>query len=102
MLTKRHLAVLRAALQFFDEEMIPHGQDAMQYYFNAPPAEELKPGEVRELRDILLECELRYACCDLTASRLISQELSASVEDPLNMAISQAGQVATILLTARH
>ena len=98
MVTKRHLAVLRAALQFFDEEMIPHAQDDMQYYFDPPLGDELKAEEIRELRDILKGCELRYACCDLTASRLIGPELSASLDEALSLIDREDYRVVTVLL----
>ncbi len=98
MLTKRHLAVLRAALQFFDEEMTPHGAHALRHYFDKPLREALKPEEVRELRDLLRRSELLYACYDPIDSRLIGPELSATAEAALAMATTQNGMVATVVL----
>lgn len=98
MLTKRHLAVLRAALQFLDDKLMPHGAKALRHYFDEPLREALMPQEVRELRDLLRHGELRYACYDPVTSRLMGPELSATVEAALAMSIAQNGLIATIVL----
>jgi hypothetical protein len=97
-ITKRHLAVLRAALQYFDEEMSPHGQHVMRHYFDEPIGEELTTREIQELRDFLRGCDLRYACCDQAATRVIRSELSITIEEACAVIDGQLGQIAAVLL----
>ncbi len=98
MLTRRHLAVLRAALQFFDEEIMPHGVRAMRPYFDEPLRGALKPLEVRELRTFLRDCELKYASYDPKSARLNSPELSPSVKEARSTTVDPASQIAVVLL----
>lgn len=89
MLTKRHLAVLRAALQFFDEELTPHGSAAVQPYFDEPLSPVLKPQETHQLRDFLRTCELRYVGYDPIASQLVAPELTTTLEEALALAATR-------------
>ena len=57
-LTTFHLAVLRAAVLFFEEELCPHGVDVMRPYFDEPLPSAPSAGELRELRRFLQRCEL--------------------------------------------
>jgi len=98
LLTKRHLAVLRAALQYFDEELIPHGMEAMQPYFDQPLDGELNNEEVQRLRAFLRNCKLRYACCDSKRRNLISPKLSFNVKGVHNISAGKTVHVAAVLL----
>ncbi len=98
MLTRRHLAVLRAALQYFDEELMPHGIGAMRPYFDEPLNVELKTPEMRELQKLLRDCELKYACYDPTSSQLTGSELSKSAEDARLITAHPASRIAVVLL----
>lgn len=98
MITKRHLAVLRAALQYFDEEMSPHGQHVMRHYFDEPMGDELQTNEIQDLRDFLRTCELRYACCNQAATKVIRTELSNTAEEAFAIIASHIGRVATVML----
>ena len=100
MLTKRHLAIIRAALQFFDEEMSPHGSDVARPYFKEPLEEELESGEVRRLRGLLETAELRYLCREETGPMVPSLELLTfeQVQETPNLF---DGRVATVLLISR-
>ena len=98
MLTKRHLAVLRAALQFFDEELVPHGLRTMRPYFDEPLHRKLKPFEVRELRTFLRDCELKYVGYDPTSARLTSPKLSKSADKARLVTVDPASQIAVVLL----
>ena len=98
MLTQTHLAVLRAALQFFDEELGPHGINAMRPYFDEPHDDEISRRDLAQLRDILRTCEVRYVCCDLTGTRVMHTGLHASADVARSFAADQVDQVATVLL----
>lgn len=98
MLTRRHLAVLRAALQFFDEELMPHGLRTMRPYFDEPLHRTLKPSELRELRAFLRDCELKYVGYDPASGRLTSPKRSLSAEKTRLGTGDPASQIAVILL----
>lgn len=100
MLTKRHLAIIRAALLFFDEEMSPHDPDVARPYFEEPLEEELAIGEVRQLQELLQTVELRYLCCEETEATVPSQEL-LTFEQVQNIPNLFDKHLATVLLTSR-
>jgi len=98
LLTKRHLALIRAALLFFDEEMSPHGPAVARPYFEVPLDRDLAPEEAEQLRQLLQTCELKYACGDSSGTHLLSPELTASVEKARNVALAHSGRLVTVLL----
>ena len=100
MLTRSQLAVLRAALQFFDEELGPHGINAMRPYFDKPPDEEISRSDLTKLRDLLRTCEVRYVCCDLAGTQVMHTGLHASADIARSFAARHVDQVATVLLMA--
>jgi len=100
LLTKRHLAIIRAALLFFDEEMSPHSPDVARPYFEEPLERELAADEVGQLRELLRTVELRYLCCNRTGVTVPSQEL-LTFELALNVENSLNDRLATVLLTSR-
>ncbi|SFJ51774.1 hypothetical protein [Planctomicrobium piriforme] len=97
MLTTRHLAVIQAALQFFDEEFSPHEPDISAPYFDKPLSTPLTAEEVRQLRTALQSCRLAYAVCDLQGEEFLELQLEPSLER-VTTAAAQAGRVATVLL----
>lgn len=101
MLTRSHLAVLRAALQFFDEELMPHGVGVMRPYFDEPLNAKPTTSEIRELREFLRDCELQYACCDPASNRLTNSQLSESVEESRLLVADPASPIAVVLLPPR-
>lgn len=61
-LTSEQLAVIRAALQFWAEEVCPHGFDAALPYFDeVVDSTVVSTDEVTQLRRRLQCCELQYA-----------------------------------------
>lgn len=101
MLTKSHLAVLRAALQYFDEELGPHGMDIMWPYFEEEPAVAWTSVEIRELQRFLRDCELRYVGYVPATGELSSPFLSPSVDALLSSVTDPSIQVATVVLSPR-
>lgn len=95
MLTKSDLALIRAALLFFDEEMSPHGIEVMRPYFDETPVREFVDGEIRRLRDCLQSCTLAYVGCDPATMTLATTEpfLDLEVSNPEH----QSAEIATIL-----
>lgn len=60
MLKPLHLATIRAALQFWAEEMCPHGSEAMRPYLPAETTQVLSAEEVLEVRSLLTTPRIRY------------------------------------------
>lgn len=63
-LTSKHLAVIRAALEYWDDEMSPHDPSISTAYFDEP----IGSGDwikdlVMELRTGPPTCRLRYVLC---------------------------------------
>ena len=81
MLTPSHLAVIRAALKFWDEEMSPHDSGIYAPYFDEPivTGDWIKPA-VQSLRAQLSSCQLRYAACSPDGAALASDKLFESLE----------------------
>ncbi len=98
MLTQSHFAVLRAALQFFDEELGPHGINAMRPYFEGPPDNEISRSDLAQLRDMLRTCEVRYVCCDLAGTQVMHTGLYGSADIAGSFAADHVDRVATVLL----
>ncbi|WP_437222714.1 hypothetical protein SH661x_002906 [Planctomicrobium sp. SH661] len=97
MLTSRHLAVIRAALMFFDEEMSPHGANVSEPYFDELLDPPLAVDETRELRDLVSHCELMYACCDRAPGLLLHPELFSSL-DEAELSAMEPGQCVVSVL----
>lgn len=98
MLTRRHLAVIRAALQFFDEEFMPHGARAMRPYFDEPLRGTLKPLEIQSLRAFLRDCQLKYAGYDRVSGRLTDLKPSLSAKRVRRKTSDLGSQIAVVLL----
>lgn len=96
-MTKSHLALIRAALQYFDEEMSPHGNRVMRPYFDEPLAAEFAEGEILELRTRLKNCVLAYVRCDARTMILATTEPSLDIGDIGPNAGGQPAEIATIL-----
>ncbi len=91
------MALIRAALQYFDEEMSPHGARVMRPYFDEPLAAEFAEGEIRQLRHRLTNCKLAYTCGNASTMTLATTQLSLNWEDVLQNPDGQPAEIATIL-----
>lgn len=80
LLIPQHLEILRAALQFFDEEMSPHGVDAIANYVDLSLYGPVTPQHIQHLRKMLDHCQLRYAGYDRRTLNLTSNSLFESQE----------------------
>ena len=54
MVTRRHLAVIRVAIQYFREELGPHGAAAFQPYRDGPVSEAATPSGMRRPGGVFL------------------------------------------------
>jgi hypothetical protein len=101
MLTVSHLAVIRAALKFWDEEMSPHDPAIYTGYFDEPigTGDWIKPA-VQSLRAQLSSCQLRYAACSPDGAALASDHLFESVEKTQGAFPAGTVQIAAVLIFA--
>jgi len=99
MLTPSHLAVLRAALQFGDEEMSPHDPAVAAAYFDEPTGDGqwIQP-TVTYLRSHLPTCQLRYAACSADGETLVSPQLFLTPEEARKAPPSETAAIATVLI----
>ena len=97
MLTQKHLALIRAALLFFDEENSPHGPPVIAKYVDETLDDELTASDVAELRTLLQGCQLRYVCCDPTVTRLIGNRIYESIEGAKRRLSDPNDRVVTVL-----
>lgn len=89
-LTAEQVTVIRAALQFWEEEMSPHGLDAGRGYFDAEVTEASVSCEaIRNLRRQLQLCDLSYL--------QISADGSFNPENEPEILNSAGGKIATLL-----
>jgi hypothetical protein len=79
LLTPRHLATLRAALQFWKEEMGSHSVEFMQPYFDVDTIEPLTIEEITAL-DRQLKSDVRYVICDPQREQIDNTTLFTDVE----------------------
>ncbi|MCG6157267.1 methyltransferase [Rubinisphaera margarita] len=92
-LTDDDLVLLRAALQFWSEELEPHGPSTWQPYLDRQI--QVRRGRCAELRQTLLNCELRYAAVERDADRFKQVALYHS---PLAAALSATSDDAVVAL----
>lgn len=79
MLTHRHLALIRAALQFFDEEIVPHGRKTIRMYLDAPLGRTPTSAEIQELRSDLKKVTVKYGRYQARRRQLSDTGLSHSI-----------------------
>jgi len=73
LLTAKHLAIVRAALTFWDEEMSSVDESIYQHYFHSSDkAKRFTPFDVAEARRYFNGVELNYALCEKQTGMFIS------------------------------
>lgn len=60
MLTADELATIRAALRYWTDEIVPHGQSAAKNYFDSPDTTMLKRRDTDWLLERFTESEIRF------------------------------------------
>ena len=98
MLTSHDLAVLRAAVTYFEEELGPHGVEAMRPYFADPVPEIWSPRDLTRLREFLTTCQLRYVACNTSGEGSIEATFSGSVSELLEQVTTPSIRVGAVLI----
>ncbi len=79
MLTQRHLALIRAALQYFDEELVPHGMLAWRPYLDDHLEGDVTSLEVQQLRFYLRQATVKYGSFDQQTGLMIKTRLADTI-----------------------
>ena len=101
MLTEKHLALVRAALKFFDEEMSPSGTNALLPYLDDQgKAANVDISDVAQTRNFFDSVDMGYVLVDSTGILVESQRLiPASPSVALNFQ-SDLSLLAVVLIPA--
>lgn len=100
-LTAKHLAVVRAALEYWNDEMSPHDPNIYTAYFDEPIGNgEWVKDLVTELRTRLPTCRLRYVLCSPEGTTLADDQLHESLDEAQNALTRSPALIATALITA--
>lgn len=96
MLDQNQLLTICAALQFWEEEMCPHGETELSGYFPPGNVVVLPAAQVRQMRERLMNCNLRHGVpqpAKSPTSVLLHAEFQTSHRDE-----SQASQSVAVLI----
>ena len=96
MLTSREIETIRAALQFWREEICPHGAEVARPYLESEDISPLTSEEVERLRQKLMAARVRYARVSPDGATVLDWNLFATEPDVLSE--TMPGIVATVLL----
>jgi len=99
LLTSHDLAVLRAAVTYFEEELGPHGVKAMRPYFADPVPGTWSTRDLTRLREFLSTCQMRYVACDQASLEVVDTKLYETVSELQALVSSQDCRVASALIT---
>ena len=99
MLSETHLAIIRAALKYLDEEMSPHGNAILQNYLHRQDSGiDVVAGDIPVTRAIMEQAELFHALQNLQTGLLSSTRLTpASVATELVWHSDQSRLVSVLI-----
>lgn len=98
MLTPKQLTVLRAALQYFQEELVPHGLDALRPYLDGPIEGDITAADVWQLQQFLRDAEIQYAAVSLTVPRRFDSMLYDTFSAASAACHEESWKVAAVLI----
>jgi hypothetical protein len=101
MLTAKDLALIRAALLFFQEENCTGNRSAMKHYFGSDSCRGVTAKTVQELRQRLETCQLRFTVFDQNKSRTVTEKLYRSATRANCAIYYHSHSVAAVLLSPR-
>ncbi|MCG8586262.1 MAG: hypothetical protein MI757_16265 [Pirellulales bacterium] len=96
MLTRQETETIRAALQFWREEICPHGEAAARHYLEIAGASPLSVTEIEELRDRFARSSLRYATLEPRHNQLADTKLYETAKHA--SAVAGVASVATVIM----
>lgn len=102
MLSRTHLAVLRAALQYFNEELGPHGLEAMQPYLDEAVEGDITAADIRQLQQFLREMEIKYVTLNALDGQPSEVTLYRTAEEAANASPERSGPVGVVLIPSKR
>lgn len=97
MLTAKDLALIRAALLFFQEENCMGDRSVMKYYFGSDSCRGITSKTVRGLRQRLSEHEVCFTLVDQSNNRLVTDRLYPSLLRAKRKITQRSQSVGTVL-----
>lgn len=99
MLKQHHLAVVRAALKYLDEEISPHGTEVLIHYLDDQnEASDATADHIKEARDFFDSVELNYVLVDSLAVYIESERLIPALSNQELSFQSDLSLLATVLV----
>ena len=81
MLSETHLAIIRAAVKFLDEEIAPHGNSTLRHYLHARDSGvDVVAGDIPVTRAVIEQAKLFHSLQDLQTGLLSSTRLIPASE----------------------
>ena len=74
MVTDKHLAVVRAALKFFVEEMAPHGNSFESYLDDLGNRLKVRSGDLKDAQEQFLNLRSRQVMLDIESNKLVMKQ----------------------------
>jgi hypothetical protein len=102
MLTEKHLAIVRAALKFLDEEMSPSGIDALFHYLDSEGQSiGVSLDDLQDARQFFGAVDLSYVLVDSTGVAIESERLIAASSNAELSFQSDLSLLASVLVPIR-
>ena len=99
MLKQHHLAVVRAALKYLDEEISPHGTEVLLHYLDEQnETSDATADHIVEARDFFDSVELNYAWVDSSGIYIESDRLIPAPTNSGQIFQSDLSLLATVLV----
>ena len=99
MLKQHHLAIVRAALKYLDEEISPHGTEVLLLYLDEQKeVSDATADHIKEARDFFDSVELNYALVDSLAVYIESERLIPALSNQELSFQSDLSQLATVFV----
>lgn len=99
MLSLEHLAVVRAALRYFDEGIVPHGDYALNDYLDLEGKRlDVRVEHIVEAGSLLQLVDLNYALVDSTGVRIESDNLFPANSRKAKRLRSELSLIAAVLV----
>ena len=99
MLKQHHLAIVRAALKYLDEEISPHGTEVLLHYLDEQKeVSDATADHIKEARDFFDSVELNYALVDSLAVYIESERLIPALSNQELSFQSDLSLLATVLV----
>ena len=96
MLQPKHLAIVRAALTYWDEEMGPEPESVYRYYLHSQDiGTTFAPIDIANVRRDFNKSTIKYALLDSDTRELVDNRL---VENVLSLTLRPHHQIVTVLL----